>query len=186
VKIFPGITPIVGESDSHAQEKFEQMKEYSSPEGALALFSGWVGVDLSTVTSDMLLSDKKSEAIQGLLSYFEVVDPDREWTVEAMGEQISIGSVMPKFIGSPTTIADELEVWMEGCEIDGFNIAPAVQPTGFAEFVDNVVPELRKRGRMPETYASETLREHYFGNGVKRLPSDHIAHRALPSWKQSP
>ena len=186
VKIFPGITPIVGESDAHAQEKFEQMKEFSSPEGALALFSGWVGVDLATVTSDMLLSDTKTDAIQGLLSYFEVIDPDREWTVEAMSEQISIGSVMPKFIGSPTTIADQLEFWMDECDINGFNVAPAVQPSGFEEFVDQVVPELRKRGRMPEVYEGETLREHYFGQGVRRLPNDHIAHRSLPLWKKSP
>ncbi|MFT4562449.1 MAG: FMN-dependent oxidoreductase (nitrilotriacetate monooxygenase family) [Gammaproteobacteria bacterium] len=183
VKIFPGITPIVAASDTEADEKFEQMKEYASPEGALALFSGWVGIDLSTITSDMLLSDTKTEAIQGLLSYFEIVDPNREWTVEAMGEQISIGSVMPKFIGSPSTIADQMEHWMEESDIDGFNIAPAVQSSGFEEFVDLVVPELRRRGRVPETYQSATLREHYFGAGQSRLPSDHVAHRTLPSWK---
>ena len=184
VKIFPGITPIIAASDAEAQEKFEKMKEYASPEGALALFSGWVGIDLSEVTSDMLLSDAKTDAIQGLLSYFTLIDPNRKWTVEAMGEQISIGSVMPKFIGSPTTVADQLEHWMNECDIDGFNIAPAVQPTGFTDFVDLVIPELRRRGRVPESYAGTTLREHYFGRRQTRLPGDHIAHRTLPEWKQ--
>jgi FMN-dependent oxidoreductase (nitrilotriacetate monooxygenase family) len=185
VKIFPGMSVIVAASDTEAQQKFEDFKQYASPEGALALFSGWAGFDLSKVTPDMLLDDVKTDAIQGLLSYFTQVDPEREWTIEAMGEHISIASVMPKFIGSPTTVADELEHWMEECDIDGFNLAPVIQPAGFVDFVDFVVPELQRRGRLRTSYDGATLREHYFGAGQARLPSDHIAHRTLPAWKQS-
>jgi len=184
VKIFPGMSVIVAPSDAEAQQKFEDFKQYASPEGALALFSGWAGIDLSKVTTDMLLGDVKTDAIQGLLSYFTLVDPNREWTLEAMGEHISIASVMPKFIGSPTTVADELEHWMEECDIDGFNLAPVIQPAGFVDFVDLVVPELQRRGRLRTRYDGKTLRENYFGPGHARLPNDHIAYRTLPAWKQ--
>jgi hypothetical protein len=100
-----------------------------------------------------------------------------------MGEQISLASVMPKFIGSPETVVDEMERWMDETDIDGFNLAPVVQSIGFKEFVDFVVPELRRRGRMPR-YTGTTLRERYFGRGHARLPADHIAHRCLPAWKR--
>ena len=131
----------------------------------------------------MLLEDVPTKAIQGLLSYFRLIDPNREWTLAAMGEQISLASVMPKFIGSPTSIADEMEHWMSECDIDGFNLAPIVQPTGFNDFVDLVVPELRRRGLMHEQYTGDTLREHYFGVGNARIMPDHYAHRVLPQWK---
>jgi len=184
VKIFPGISVVVAESDDAAQEKFESFKQYASPEGALALFSGWAGFDFAQLGGDVVLDNVETQAIQGLLSYFTELDPDREWTVEAMGEQISLASVMPKFIGSPATIVDEMERWMDECDVDGFNLAPVVQTIGFREFVDLVVPELRRRGRMPDGYTGETLREHYFGEGQTRLPTEHIAHRCLPEWKQ--
>ena len=184
VKIFPGISVVVAETDAAAQAKFDSFKQYASPEGALALFSGWAGFDFSKLGGDVVLDKIETKAIQGLLTYFTELDPEREWTVEAMGEQISLASVMPKFIGSPTTIADEMEVWMDDCDIDGFNLSPIVQTVGFRDFVDLVVPELRRRGRMHDAYEGATLREHYFGRGQARLPGDHIAHRCLPAWKQ--
>ncbi|TDJ69193.1 MAG: LLM class flavin-dependent oxidoreductase [Proteobacteria bacterium] len=184
VKIFPGVSVIVAPSDEEAQQKFETCKQYASPEGALALFSGWAGIDMSTITPNMRLQEMKTDAIQGLLTYFTTVDPNRNWTVEAIGEFISIGSVMPKIIGSAESVADELERWMDECDIDGFNLVPVIQPTGFYDFVDLVVPELQRRGRLRTHYESATLREHYFGPGQTRLPADHIAHRTLPPWKQ--
>lgn len=184
VKIFPGISVVVAETDAAAQAKFDSFKQYASPEGALALFSGWAGFDFSKLGGDVVLDNVETKAIQGLLTYFTEIDPDREWTVEAMGEQISLASVMPKFIGSPATVADEMERWMDECDIDGFNLSPVVQTIGFKDFVDFVVPELRRRGRMHDAYEGDTLREHYFGRGQARLPADHIAHRCLPAWKQ--
>ncbi|MGR9093006.1 MAG: LLM class flavin-dependent oxidoreductase [Gammaproteobacteria bacterium] len=184
VKIFPGISVVVAATDAAAQAKFDSFKQYASPEGALALFSGWAGFDFSKLGGDVVLDNVETKAIQGLLTYFTELDPEREWTVAAMGEQISLASVMPKFIGSPATVADEMERWMDECDIDGFNLSPIVQTVGFRDFVDLVVPELRRRGRMQDVYEGDTLREHYFGRGQARLPADHIAHRCLPAWKQ--
>jgi alkanesulfonate monooxygenase SsuD/methylene tetrahydromethanopterin reductase-like flavin-dependent oxidoreductase (luciferase family) len=185
VKIFPGITVVVADSDAEAREKFESYRQYASPEGALALFSGWAGYDFAELPSGVALADVESDAIQGLLGYFKQVDPDRDWTLEEMGDHLSLASVMPQFIGSPQTVADQMEYWMEEADIDGFNLAPVVQPTGFEEFVDLVVPELQKRGRIPTGYGGATLREHYFGAGRTRLPDEHIALRSLPEWKRS-
>ena len=42
VKIFPGISVVVAESDALAQEKFESYKEFASPEGAPRLIQ-WLG-----------------------------------------------------------------------------------------------------------------------------------------------
>ena len=77
---------------------------------------------------------------------------------------------MPKIIGSPATVADEIERWVDETDCDGINLVPVNQPSGFFDFVDLVVPELQRRGRVRTHYETETLREHYFGVGHKRLP----------------
>ncbi len=184
VKYFPGITVIVAPTDEEAQLKLETCRKYRSPEGALALYCGWIGVDLAQLGSGKNLLSMKTDAIQGLIDYFATVDPERAWTLEEIGEFLSIGSVMPKIVGSPQTVADELERWMDEGGCDGFNLVPVIQPRGFAEFGELVVPELQRRGRMPSQYAGETLRERYFGAGHSRLARNHTAHRALPPWKQ--
>ena len=90
---------------------------------------------------------------------------------------------LPKIIGSPATVADEIERWVEETDCDGINLVPDNQPSGFFDFVDLVVPELQRRGRVRTHYETETLREHYFGVSHKRLPPNHVAYRALPEWK---
>jgi long-chain alkane monooxygenase len=185
VKYFPGITVIVAPTDAEAKLKLETCRKYRSPEGALALFCGWIGVDLAKLGTGNNIMNMKTDAIQGLIDYFATVDPERDWTLEDIGEFLSIGSVMPKIVGSPQTVADELERWMDEGGCDGFNLVPVTQPLGFAEFGELVVPELQRRGRMPTAYSGETLRERYFGVGHQRLAKKHAAHQTLPAWKRA-
>ena len=44
---------------------------------------------------------------------------------------------------------------------DGFNVVPAVLPSGLEAFVDHVVPILQERGLFRREYAGPTLRDHY-------------------------
>ena len=185
VKIFTGVCPIVATTDEEAQIKYDSMKQYASPEGALALFCGWLGIDLASLDSTENLVEMETNAIQGLLPMLVAMDPARNWTVEDIGKHISIGSVNPKIIGSPETVADELERWVDEAGCDGFNVVPVNQSSGFEEFVELVVPVLQRRGRMRTSYDSSTLREHYFGAGNSRLLSDHPAHGTLPTWKRN-
>ncbi len=183
IKIFAGMTVVVGATDAEAEAKYASFLPYRSPEGALALFSGWIGFDLSQLEPGQSLDEIKTDAIQGLIGYFSSVDPERRWTVEDIGEFVSIGSIMPKIIGSARTVVDQLERWIDETGIDGFNLVPVVQPSGFTDFVDLVVPELQRRGRMRMRHDTVTLREHYFGPGHTRLPENHAAYQSLPRWK---
>ena len=64
---------------------------------------------------------------------------------------------------------------VERTGVDGFNLAYAVMPETFADFVDLVVPELQRRGRYKLDYAPGTLREKLYGPGRARLGADHPA-----------
>ena len=63
--------------------------------------------------------------------------------------------------GTPEQVADSLEQGFSQGAADGFNVMPAVLPSGLEAFVDHVVPILQERGLFRAEYAGTTLREHY-------------------------
>lgn len=180
IKVNQGVAVVVACTDEEARLKEQTLRTYASAEGVLALFCGWTGIDLAALPPGTRLGDTASKAIQGLQGFFTKIDPDREWTLESMTDFMAIGSIMPKIVGSPRMVADQLEKWMDAADLDGFNIHAVTQPTGFTEFVDLVVPELQARDRMRTAYEGSTLREHVFGVGHRRLDARHPAHRAVP------
>ena len=64
-------------------------------------------------------------------------------------------------VGTPEQVADTIEEWFLTEAADGFNVMPAVLPSGLEAFVDHVVPILQQRGLFRREYAGATLRDHY-------------------------
>ena len=64
-----------------------------------------------------------------------------------------------EMIGTPTSIADEMAQWLDSDACDGFNIMFPYLPGGLDDFVDQVVPELQRRGIFRREYEGRTLRE---------------------------
>ncbi len=62
-------------------------------------------------------------------------------------------------VGTPETIADEMEEWLVGRASDGFTIMFPYLPGGLDDFVDRVVPELQRRGIFRREYEGKTLRQ---------------------------
>jgi hypothetical protein len=87
----------------------------------------------------------ESEAGRTALENITRADPDRRWTVREVAEHVSIGGIGPVVVGSPATVADQLEAWIDETDLDGFNLAFVVRPETFADVVDFAVPELQRR-----------------------------------------
>jgi alkanesulfonate monooxygenase len=62
-------------------------------------------------------------------------------------------------VGTPTTIADEMEEWLVSEASDGFTIMFPYLPGGLDDFVNGVVPELQRRGIFRREYEGQTLRD---------------------------
>ncbi|MCX7521414.1 LLM class flavin-dependent oxidoreductase [Microbacterium sp. STN6] len=172
VKIFTMATVIVADTDEEAIAKYEDYQQYVDADAALALFGGWTGVDLAGVDLDQPLEYVESEAHQSALSTFTKLDPTRVWTAREMAKFISIGGRGPVIVGSPSTVADELERWADEADVDGFNLSSVIRPTGEEDFVRLVSPELRRRGILAEPQTGQTFREAVLGKGP-RLADDH-------------
>jgi len=67
---------------------------------------------------------------------------------------------VPQVAGTASDIADWLEHIVAGRGADGFVITPAHLPHGFDDFVDQVVPELQRRGSLRRDYRGRQLRQH--------------------------
>lgn len=173
IKVFTLVTIITAPTDEEARAKYEDYAQYVSYDGALNLYGGWSGLDLSTYPPDEPLKYAETQAVRSAVEAFSTADPDRDWTPRDIANWVGIGGMGAVLVGSPTTVVDELERWIEVGDVDGFNLAYAITPGTFEDVVELVVPELQRRGRMPVDYEGETLRENIYGKGQSRLRDDH-------------
>ncbi|MGE0764854.1 MAG: LLM class flavin-dependent oxidoreductase [Hyphomicrobiaceae bacterium] len=163
LKILALATPIIGQTGAEARDKHADYLKYVSHDGALALLSGWVGVDLSKLGLDDVVRYVKTDANQSALEGFTTADPNREWTVRELAEKVAIGGRSPVLVGSGSEVAEEMISWVDDTGIDGFNLAYVVMPESFTDLVDLVIPELQARGRFKSAYRPGTLRQKLFG-----------------------
>lgn len=181
--VYALITLIVDETDAKAQAKFEEYQRYVSYDGALALTSGWTGIDFGQYAPADLVRQVPTNAIVSVVD--RLAGDGRAWTIDELARWAGIGGLGPVFVGSPATVADILQTWVEETGVDGFNLAYAVSHESFADVVHHLVPELQRRGVYPTAYKEGTLREKLFGEGPL-LPASHPAagYRDIEKFKR--
>lgn len=175
LKIFTMMTVITAPTSAAARDKYEEYLSYVSEEGALVLMSGWTGVDFSRLGLDDVVQYEERSAQTSALAAFTTADPSRTWTVREIARHAAIGGRGPVVVGSPEEVADALQDWVARTGIDGFNLAYAVMPETFTDFIELVVPVLQRRGAFKTEYAPGTLREKLYGPGRARLDASHRA-----------
>ncbi|WP_415764313.1 LLM class flavin-dependent oxidoreductase [Paraburkholderia sp. J10-1] len=174
--LFAMCTVIVDETAQRAQARYEAYRQRASYEGALALLSGWTGIDLSRYKPEDTLHYVDTDAGQSALASFSKLDPDREWTVRDAVEFVTIGGRGAVIVGDAAQVADELQSLVEETGIDGFNLAWVESPRTFHDVVDYLVPELQRRGAYKTSYEEGTLREKLLGQGA-HLEAPHAGAR---------
>lgn len=173
VLVYTTFTAIVGKTEQQAQEKYETLKSHVSYEGALALLSGWTGIDFSGYDPEDTLEYIQSNAMQSAVEVFTRADPDRKWTIGELATFVGIGGRGPVAVGTPEQVADEVERWRDETGVDGFNLAYTLAPGSFEDFVELVVPVLQERGLVQKEYADGTYREKVYGKGQAHLKDNH-------------
>ena len=175
LKIFAMLHVIVDETDAKAEQKRRDYERYADTDGALGLVGGWSGLDLGRYDENDVLEYIKTDSIQSFLTPFTTADPHKKWTIKEVAKHISMGGMGVPIVGSPQTVADELERWIDEGGLDGINLAYHVSPGSFEDFVEWVVPELQKRGRYRTGYEGTTLRENLYGKGQTKVLGTHPA-----------
>ncbi len=179
IKFFVGATVVVAPTEAEAQDKLAEYREYASSEGALAHYSASVGVDFSHYGPDEPIRFVPTNALRSNLEAITVRSRGTEWTLRKLLQMMVLGSRQAPIVGSPSSVADQLQAWVHEADVDGFNLSRTVIPECVEDFVALVVPELQSRGAMKHAYQEGTLREKLFGAGPQ-LPASHPA----TSWRR--
>ncbi|WP_323187301.1 LLM class flavin-dependent oxidoreductase [Streptomyces sp. NBC_00006] len=162
VVVAPAIGVVTAETPELVEKKYELIDALARPEDSLALLCEVLNTDLSTRPYDEPFTDKELADMswQGLRDRVIQLSGTANPSVRDFVQYSGRGS-LPKggstLVGTPTQIADQLETWFGTC-CDGFVISAASVPGTYEDFARLIVPELRRRGLVKETYAGDTLR----------------------------
>jgi FMN-dependent oxidoreductase (nitrilotriacetate monooxygenase family) len=178
LKILPGVFPVVGRTESEAQDKFGELQALISPEVGLNLLASFLGdADILNYPVDgpipALRQTEGGKSRQALL-----VELARRENLNVRDLYLRIAGARGhwQIVGTPIQIADQLQQRFENYGADGFNIMSPILPTGLTDFIELVLPELRRRNLFRTEYEGRTLRDHL---GLKRPANGFLAPRAV-------
>lgn len=159
LKILPGALVIVGETESEAREKRDLLDSLVHYDSGIASLSIALGHDASKFDSDAPLPNvPETEASKSGQARVKGLAQAENLTVRQLAGRFG-GYAGNAFVGTPKSIADQMEAWIDEEASDGFNIMMPYLPMGLDDVCEKVVPELQRRGRFRTEYSGRTLRE---------------------------
>ncbi|MFE2095799.1 MULTISPECIES: LLM class flavin-dependent oxidoreductase [unclassified Streptomyces] len=180
IKVLPGIVPVIGSTEAEARAAERLLEDHIVYDHGVGRLESLLQLTPGTLELDAQLpADLPPEsAVEGAKSrYTLIVELARRerLTVRQLIGRLGGGRGHLTFAGTPEQVADQIETWFTQGAADGFNIMPAVLPSGLEAFVEHVVPVLRTRGLLRTEYDGrprQTLRERY---GLPRPANQYTA-----------
>ncbi len=155
--ILPGITIVLGETESIARERAEYLASLVDPELNRASTSSNLGADMTKVKDEASLA--AAQGTQGMKGSEDVIQQAMKsggLTLQQAAEKRGIGR---EIVGTAKTVADRLQDLFEDGVCDGFVISPHTFPSSVEQVCRSLVPELQRRGIFRTEYTGRTLRE---------------------------
>jgi FMN-dependent oxidoreductase (nitrilotriacetate monooxygenase family) len=168
LKIMPGVYTIVGRTEQEAEDIYGELRELVDESVAKAMLAQTLGgADLSSIPFDgPVPTGLTTNAGTTHLKTMVKIAQDRNLTLRQLAMDVAAGGYGHWAVrGTPVQIADQLEERFVGRAADGYNLMPATLPGGLEDFINLVLPELRRRGLFRTEYTGDTLRDHL---GLKR------------------
>jgi FMN-dependent oxidoreductase (nitrilotriacetate monooxygenase family) len=171
VKIMPGLSPIIGDTETSARRREEEFGELAHPSVGVWMLTEMTKFRLYDYPLDSPLPTADIRAFnpalgQNALGLLERAERE-PMTIRDAARIMVRSRVHQSFVGTPDQLADHMVQWLHEGGSDGFNILPPLFPDDLALFVDHVVPALQKRGVFRRDYTGPTLRDHL---GLARPP----------------
>ncbi len=168
MKILPAALVVVADSVEEARERRSHLDSLVNSDSAIAALSIALGHDASKFDPDGPLPDvpESNQSRSGRQRAYALARREN-LTVRQVAQRLG-GFGGPSILGTPETIADEMEEWLTTGACDGFIVMFPYLPAGLEDFVERVVPELQRRGILRTEYEGATLRENL---GLPRPPN---------------
>jgi FMN-dependent oxidoreductase (nitrilotriacetate monooxygenase family) len=157
--IMPGCLVVLGDSVEEAREKRALLDSKVHYDSAIASLSIALGCDASEFDPDGPLPEiPESNASKSGRDRAILLAERENLTVRQLAQRLGGYSGL-SMVGTPKTVADEMEEWLMTRGSDGFTVQFPFLPAGLDDFVDRLVPELQRRGIFRTEYEGATLRE---------------------------
>lgn len=163
--VLPGLYPVIGGTLAEARQRKADMDALLDRRAELVKFARALGIDADDLHLDaplpcaLIEKSRRTDVSDAFI---------RATVLLARSENLTVRDLLDRnpgahrmIVGTPETIADDIERWFTGHAADGFNLNADVFPSGLAAFVDHVVPLLQRKGIFRRAYEGTTLREHY-------------------------
>jgi FMN-dependent oxidoreductase (nitrilotriacetate monooxygenase family) len=164
VAVAPAIYCIVGETQTMAEEQAAYIEGLAHPLDSLVLLSEVMNFDFGSKGLDDPFTPEELASLSGLQAVRDRVIQASGTPTPTVRDFITYSGrgtlrELPRFIGTPKTVADGLEEWFTTGACDGFVLAATHIPGAYEDFVRHVVPELQRRGLLRREYDGTTLRD---------------------------
>ncbi|MGI4945814.1 MAG: LLM class flavin-dependent oxidoreductase [Janthinobacterium lividum] len=163
VKVAPACYVVCAESEQMAADKMGFLDSLPRPIDGLTLLSEVLNFDFASLPYEEPLSDEVLAAMswQGFRDRIVSISGKRNPSVADFVHFSGRGTIREHhaFVGTPASVADQMEEWFTGRACDGFVLAATHMPGSYEDFVRLVVPELQRRGLYQTEYAGTSLRE---------------------------
>ncbi|UVK49649.1 LLM class flavin-dependent oxidoreductase (plasmid) [Mesorhizobium sp. AR02] len=161
--VMPGIVPIVAPTAQEAGEKLNALQSLIHEDIAVELAKRLLGyvIDVEKFSLDEQVPDDLGETnnMQSRQKLLLDTARNKRLTIRQLAASLAIGRGHLVCVGSPAEIVDQMEQFYTGGAADGFIIMPPTFPDGLDDFVQLIVPELRRRKLFRSEYSGATLRE---------------------------
>jgi N-acetyl-S-(2-succino)cysteine monooxygenase len=158
--LIPGAMIIVGRTDEEAREKHQVFRESIDLEFGVLYLSGLAQADLSHLPLDEPLPDSlRQTPTWSRLELVMDISKRSGMTFRDLAIHYADTYGHQFIVGSPKTVADELQHLFEARAADGFILRAPIYPEGVQEIVSLVIPELQRRGLAQTEYRGTTFRE---------------------------
>jgi FMN-dependent oxidoreductase (nitrilotriacetate monooxygenase family) len=178
IKIFQGIYALVGKTRGEAEANYQRLREVLIPEQGLGLLIASGFPDLRDLPLDepvpdlMELPDVKLGGKAAMVRGLSRFAAENRLTVRDLSQVIMGGGLWQQpVLGTAKDVADTMEEWFSTGAADGFNLQSAYQPKCAIDYLDEVIPELQRRGLFRREYEGVTLRDRL---NLPRPPSRHV------------
>src|ERR1700734_2912719 len=160
MKILPACFVVVGDTVEEAKAKRAKLDSLVDYANAIASLSIALGHDASKFDPDKPLPDNipESNASKSGRERAIALGQRENLTVRQLAQRLGGYSGLA-MVGTPETIADEMEEGLETEGTDGVTILFPYLPGGLEDFCNQVIPELQRRGIFRKEYEGKTLRE---------------------------
>lgn len=159
IKILPGAMVVVGDTVAEAQAKRAHLDSLVDYDICIPALSRALGCDAFSFDPDAPLpAVPATNESQSTRDYVVELATREKLTVRQIAQRVG-GYAGLALVGTPATIADDMQAWLEADAADGFNIILPFVPQGLDDVVDRLIPELQRRDLFRKEYEGKTLRE---------------------------